>query len=140
MEVWHLKAAGKRNWGRMPEIVQRIAAARAEGLDVSANVYPYLAGANMLHADVPDWAQSGGVAAMLTRLKDPVQRARAEAEMPRSWKDPDDPERIVIIFALSPEAKRYEGKTLADVAKERATTPGRGAGGPGARRRRGAPR
>jgi len=123
VEIWHLKAAGRRNWGRMPEIVQRIAAARTEGLDVSANVYPYLAGANMLHADVPAWTQSGGVAPMVTRLKDPVQRARAEREIAASWKDPDTADRIVITLALSPDLKRYEGKTLAAVSKDRATTP-----------------
>jgi dihydroorotase/N-acyl-D-amino-acid deacylase len=123
VEVWHLKVAGKQNWGRMPEVVQRIAAARAEGLDVSANVYPYLAGANPLHSDVPDWAQAGGMAAMLERLRDREQRARIEREIAARWKDSSDPERVVIVFAISPEAKPYEGKSLADVAKERATTP-----------------
>jgi dihydroorotase/N-acyl-D-amino-acid deacylase len=123
VEIWHLKVAGKENWGRMPELLQRIAAARAEGLDVSANVYPYLAGANMLHADVPDWAQAGGVSAMLERLRDKDQRARVEKDIAAKWKDPSEPERTVILLALSPEAKRYEGKSLADVAKERATTP-----------------
>jgi N-acyl-D-amino-acid deacylase len=123
VEIWHLKAAGRRNWGRMPEIVQRIAAARTEGLDVSANVYPYLAGANMLHADVPAWTQSGGVGPMVTRLKDPVQRARAEQEIAASWKDPDTAQRIVITLVLSPDLKPYEGKTLAEVAKDRSTNP-----------------
>ncbi|MGZ6079425.1 MAG: N-acyl-D-amino-acid deacylase family protein [Myxococcaceae bacterium] len=123
VEVWHLKVADKQNWGRMPEVVQRIAAARADGLDVSANVYPYLAGANMLYADVPGWAQAGGVSEMLGRLRDRDQRARVEKEIAASWKDPSDPDRVVILLALSPEAKRYEGKSLADVAKERATTP-----------------
>ncbi|MGZ3479285.1 MAG: N-acyl-D-amino-acid deacylase family protein [Myxococcaceae bacterium] len=122
VEVWHLKVADKQNWGRMPEVVQRIAAARADGLDVSANVYPYLAGANMLYADVPGWAQAGGVSEMLGRLRDRDQRARVEKEIAASWKDPSDPDRVVILLALSPEAKRYEGKSLADVAKERATT------------------
>ena len=123
VEVWHLKVADKQNWGRMPEVVQRIAAARADGLDVSANVYPYLAGANMLYADVPGWAQAGGVSEMLGRLRDRDQRARVEKEIAASWKDPSDPDRVVILLALSPEAKRYEGESLADVAKERATTP-----------------
>ncbi len=123
VEIWHLKVAGKQNWGRMPEVLQRIAAARAGGLDISANVYPYLAGANMLHADVPDWAQAGGVSAMLGRLRDRDQRARIEKEIAAAWKDPSEPERVVIILTLSPDAKRYEGKSLADVAKERATTP-----------------
>jgi len=123
VEVWHLKVAGKQNWGRMPEVIQRIAAARAEGLDVSANVYPYLAGANMLHADVPDWAQAGGVREMLKRMQDQEQRPRIEKEIAARWKDSSDPERVVIVLALSPDVKRYEGRSLADVAKERATTP-----------------
>jgi N-acyl-D-amino-acid deacylase len=123
VEVWHLKARGKQNWGRMPELLQRISAARAEGHDVSANVYPYLAGANMLHADVPDWALAGGVSAMLGRLKDKELRSRIEKEITGGWKDTSEPERVVILLALSPDAKRYEGKSLADVAKERATTP-----------------
>jgi len=123
VEVWHLKVAGRRNWGRMPEVIQRIAAARAEGLDVTANVYPYLAGANMLHADVPDWAQAGGVSAMLGRLRDREQRTRVEKDITASWRDPSDPERVVVTLALAPDVRRYEGKSLADVAKERATTP-----------------
>ncbi|HZX40645.1 MAG TPA: amidohydrolase family protein, partial [Myxococcaceae bacterium] len=123
VEVWHLKARGKQNWGRMPELLQRISAARAEGHDVSANVYPYLAGANMLHADVPDWALAGGVSAMLGRLKDKELRSRIEKEITGGWKDTSEPERVVILLALSPDAKRYEGKSLADLAKERATTP-----------------
>src|SRR6185295_7651285 len=123
VEIWHLKVAGKQNWGRMPEVLQRIAAARAAGIDVSANVYPYLAGANMLHADVPDWAQAGGVSAMLGRLRDREQRSRIEKEITAAWKDASDPERVVITLTLAADAKRYEGKTLTDVAKERATTP-----------------
>jgi dihydroorotase/N-acyl-D-amino-acid deacylase len=102
IEVWHLKARGKQNWGRMPEVLKRIAAARAEGLDISANVYPYLAMATPLHPDVPDWAQAGGVSAMLGRLKDKEQRTRIEKEITASWKDPSEPERVVILLALSP--------------------------------------
>ncbi|HZJ52889.1 MAG TPA: D-aminoacylase [Myxococcaceae bacterium] len=123
VEIWHLKVKGTRNWGRMPEVLQRIAAARAQGQDVSANVYPYLAGANMLHADVPGWAQSGGDQKMLALLADRSQRARVEQEIVASWKDGTEPDRIVVLFALSPDAKRYEGKTLTEVAKERATAP-----------------
>ena len=123
VEIWHLKVRGTRNWGRMPEVLQRIAAARAQGQDVSANVYPYLAGANMLHADVPGWAQSGGDRQMLTLLADRSQRERVEQEIVASWKDGTEPDRIVVLFTLSPDAKRYEGKTLTEVAKERATSP-----------------
>jgi N-acyl-D-aspartate/D-glutamate deacylase len=123
VEIWHLKISGTRNWGRMPEVLQRIAAARAQGQDVTANVYPYLAGANMLHADVPGWAQAGGDQKMLALLADLSQRARVEKEIVASWKDGTEPDRIVVLFALSQDAKRYEGKTLTEVAKERATSP-----------------
>ena len=123
VEIWHLKVRGTRNWGRMPEVLQRIAAARAQGQDVSANVYPYLASANMLHADVPGWAQAGGDRQMLALLADHSRRARVEKEIIASWKDGTEPDRIVVLFALSPDAKRYEGKTLTEVAKERATSP-----------------
>jgi len=123
VEIWHLKVRGTRNWGRMPELLQRIGAARAQGQDVTANVYPYLAGANMLHADVPGWAQTGGDQQMLALLADRSQRARVETEITASWKDGAEPDRIVVLFALSPDAKRYEGKTLTEVAKERATSP-----------------
>ncbi|HET9035043.1 MAG TPA: D-aminoacylase [Myxococcaceae bacterium] len=123
VEIWHLKISGTRNWGRMPEVLQRIAAARAQGQDVTANVYPYLAGANMLHADVPGWAQAGGDQKMLALLADRSQRDRVEKEIVASWKDGTEPDRIVVLFALSQDAKRYEGKTLTEVAKERATSP-----------------
>ena len=123
VEIWHLKVRGTRNWGRMPEVLQRIAVARAQGQDVSANVYPYLAGANMLHADVPGWAQAGGDQKMLALLADRSQRDRVEKEIVASWKDGTEPDRIAILFALTPDAKRYEGKTLTEVAKERATSP-----------------
>jgi N-acyl-D-aspartate/D-glutamate deacylase len=122
VEIWHLKVRGTRNWGRMPEVLQRIAAARAQGQDVSANVYPYLAGSNPLHADVPGWAQAGGDQKMLALLSDRSQRDRVEKEIVASWKDGTEPDRIVVLFALSQDAKRYEGKTLAEVAKERATS------------------
>jgi len=107
----------------MPSAARWRVPKRSVWIDVSANVYPYLAGANMLHADVPDWAQAGGVSAMLGRLRDREQRSRIEKEITAAWKDASDPERVVITLTLAADAKRYEGKTLTDVAKERATTP-----------------
>ena len=64
VEIWHLKVSGRANWGRMKEVIGRIEAARAAGLDVSANMYPYVASANGLDATIPDWAHDGGVDAM----------------------------------------------------------------------------
>ena len=80
-EVWHLKTAYKANWGRMPEVLQRFDEARARGLDVTANMYPYDRASNGLDACLPLWVREGGVEPMLARLKDPAQRDRIKREM-----------------------------------------------------------
>ena len=123
VEIWHLKVAGRKNWGRMAEVVKRIEAARAEGVDIAANVYPYLAGANNLTADLPGWAMAGGTEAMLERLRNPDQRRLIEVEIATGWPDADMAERITIAATFLPEAKAAEGKTLAQLAKERQVTP-----------------
>ena len=76
VNIWHLKAGGRANWGRMPHVIERINAARAEGLDVAANVYPYAASSTSLSTLVPDWALEGGYTEFKKRLADPAQRAR----------------------------------------------------------------
>src|SRR5215467_4681512 len=76
VEIWHIKVAGKENWGRMPEVVARINAARAQGIDVSANTYAYPAWFNDLSAFVPQWAHDGGLPKMVEHLKDSATRAR----------------------------------------------------------------
>ena len=123
VEIWHLKVAGRRNWGRMGEVVRRIEAARAEGVDIAANVYPYLAGANNLTADLPGWAMAGGTEAMLERLRNPDQRSLIEVEIASGWPDADMPERITVAATFLPEAKAAEGKTVAQLARERHLTP-----------------
>ena len=123
VNIWHLKVTGKRNFGRMAEVVKRIALARAEGVDVAANVYPYLAGMNDLTADLPGWAVADGIEAMLERLRNPEQRELIEVEVTNGWDDADMPERIRVVACLVPEAKAAEGKTLAELAKERGVTP-----------------
>ena len=80
-EVWHFKAAGRRNWPLLDAAVARIEAARAEGLDVSANVYPYLAGASGFDAAMPPWVQEGGTAQWLARLRDPQIRDQVVKEI-----------------------------------------------------------
>ena len=84
-EVWHLKTAYKANWGRMPEVLKRFEAARAAGLDVTANQYPYTRASNGLDACLPLWVREGGIDAMVKRLSDPALRERIKREM-------DDPE------------------------------------------------
>ena len=117
VEIWHLKVWGKRNWGRMKDVVARIARARAAGLDISANVYPYLVAANPLSADLPAWASDGGREAMLARLQDPVQRQRIEQEIQASWA-PDEPDRITIGGSVTGKLAAFKGKTLTAVARE----------------------
>jgi N-acyl-D-amino-acid deacylase len=78
INVWHLKVSGPANWGRMPHVVERINAARAEGIDVAANVYPYIASGTSLSTLIPDWAMEGGYAEAQKRLADPAQRARID--------------------------------------------------------------
>jgi len=81
VEIFHLKMAGKPNWGKMRDVISRIEAARARGLDITADQYPYVAGATSLGANVPPWAHEGGTARFLERLKDPATRAKLKTEM-----------------------------------------------------------
>src|SRR5579884_2542438 len=81
VEIWHLKAAGKANWGRMPEIVHRIEQARVSGIDVEADTYAYPAWFNTFSAFIPPWAHDGGDAKLIERLKDPATRVRIRKEM-----------------------------------------------------------
>ncbi len=88
VRIWHLKAAGKSNWGRMPEIVARIEKARAGGVDIAANTYAYPAWFNSFSAFIPPWAHDGGDAKLIERLKDPATRARIRKDMEtpdKSW-------------------------------------------------------
>jgi len=125
VEIWHLKAAGKPNWGRMPEIVAKISSARAEGLDVTADTYGYPASFNGLAAYVPPWAHDGGTAKMIERLKDPATRARIRDEMLKPSKDWENewlstpgPEAILIGVVNNPKLKSLQGKNLAQIAAE----------------------
>ena len=80
-EIWHLKVAYKANWGKMAEVLARIEDARSNGLDITANQYPYIRASNGLDACLPLWVREGGVDKMLARLKDPAQRERIKKEM-----------------------------------------------------------
>ena len=118
-QIYHLKTAGKRNWGRMPAVLRRIEEARAEGLDVSADLYPWAASSNSLDASLPLWVREGGREKLLARLKDPATRARVRADFPREnpdWND-EPGSRILITMVLNPDPKRYEGKTIAEIAR-----------------------
>jgi len=123
--IWHLKTAYPENWGKMPEVLRRIEAARARGLDVSASVYPYARASNGLVACLPPWVSEGGGDKMLQRLKDPALRAQAQKEMEEpsatwenQWLGSGGASGVLLIQVLNPELHRYEGMTLAEIGRE----------------------
>jgi N-acyl-D-amino-acid deacylase len=129
-QIWHLKTAYKKNWGRMPAVLERLRAARAEGIDVAANQYPYTAGSNGLDACLPPWIREGGHDALLKRLADPLQRERAKTEMLQdsdAWSNQylgaGGPDRVLVASVLSPALKKYEGKNIAEIAAEEKKDP-----------------
>jgi dihydroorotase/N-acyl-D-amino-acid deacylase len=124
VEIWHIKVAGKDNWGRMPQVVAKIDQARAQGTDVAADTYAYTAWSNDLPAFLPPWALDGGTAKLLERLKDPAIRTRIRKEMltpstnwDNEWQQITGPESILICGVQNPELLPLQGKTLAQVAK-----------------------
>jgi N-acyl-D-amino-acid deacylase len=129
-EVYHLKAAGERNWPKMAAAIERIDAARAAGQSVGANMYAYPAGATGLDAAMPPWVQEGGIEAWIERLRDPQIRARVLAEMrddAAPWENlmrlAGSPERVLFIGFRSDALKPLTGKTLAEVAALRGRSP-----------------
>ena len=119
VEIWHLKVAGKSNWGRMVDIVSLIDQFRSEGLDMTADVYPYIASSNALHASLPTWAQDGGRDSLLARLQDPALVARMEAEMRQLYGGTGIPfDGVMISEAQNEDLKQYEGQTLIQIASQ----------------------
>jgi dihydroorotase/N-acyl-D-amino-acid deacylase len=124
VEIWHLKAAGKSNWGRMPEIVAKIEAARRSGIDVAADTYAYTAWFNSFSAVIPPWAHDGGDHKLIERLKDPAMRARIRKEMEtpggdwnNEWQEVPGPEAILLCAVQNPKLVPLQGKTIAEIAK-----------------------
>src|SRR4051812_12119139 len=125
VEIWHLKTAYKKNWGRMPEILKRIDAARASGLKINADVYPYTAASTALTACLPPWALEGGMERMLERLRDPATRERLKREI---MADSSDWENIhlgsgggagvLISSVVHPELEGLQGKRINEIAVE----------------------
>jgi N-acyl-D-amino-acid deacylase len=129
-EIWHLKVAGKRNWGHMPDVIKRIEAARASGLDISANTYAYTAWFNDMSAFVPPWAHDGGNGKMLERLKDPAMRARIVKDIKtpsgtwdNEWDEVPGPESILVGVVKNPALLSLQGQTIAAIAKSRGKDP-----------------
>jgi dihydroorotase/N-acyl-D-amino-acid deacylase len=125
VEIWHIKVAGKTNWGRMPEVVAKINAARASGADVTADTYAYTAWFNDLSAFVPAWAHDGGTAKLIERLKDPAPRERIRKAMltpsndwDNEWQEIPGPEAVMIGVVQNPKMLPFQGKRLSEIAKQ----------------------
>jgi N-acyl-D-amino-acid deacylase len=121
VEIYHLKAAGERNWAKTEPAIARIEAARAAGLDVAANMYPYTAGGTGLTACLPPWTAEGG--GLYERLRDPATRARVHAEMLAPATDWENlcglatPDRVLVLGLRLPEHEAWIGRRLVEIAE-----------------------
>ncbi len=129
-EIYHLKAAGKNNWSKIEQVFEKVNLARSQGLDITADMYNYTAGATGLDAAMPPWVQEGGLNAWIERLRDPQIRSRLSTEIATptdEWENlylaAGDAENVLLIGFKNPELKALTGKTLAEVAAMRGTTP-----------------
>jgi N-acyl-D-amino-acid deacylase len=128
-EIYHLKAAGRSNWGKLDAVIDRIETARAQGVRVSTDMYTYTAGATGLDAAMPPWVQDGGLEAWIRRMKDPAVRARVIADMRDAapkWENlyrHAGAEGTLLLAFKNDKLKPLTGKTLAEVAKMRGQSP-----------------
>ena len=129
-EIYHLKAAGKDNWSKLPAVIAKVDSARAAGLDIRADMYTYTAGATGLDASMPPWVQEGGYKEWAKRLQDPAIRARVAAEMKAptdKWENffaaVESPDKIILVGFRADSLKPLTGKTLAEVARMRGKSP-----------------
>ncbi len=127
-EIYHLKAAGKPNYHKMDQVIAKVEAARAEGLDITADMYTYEAGATGLDAAMPPWVQEGGYQTWKERLQDPEIRARIKTEIMTptdEWENlylaAGSGDRLILVGFSNPDLKHLTGKTLAEVAEIRGT-------------------
>jgi dihydroorotase/N-acyl-D-amino-acid deacylase len=130
VEIWHLKVAGQPNWGRMPHVLARVDSARALGLDITADQYPYIASATSLDATIPSWAHAGGTDSLLARLRDPATRARLRREMladegrgENMYRGPGGPDGILISSVFADSLRPLQGKRVGAIARERGADP-----------------
>jgi N-acyl-D-amino-acid deacylase len=129
-EIYHLKAAGQSNWSKLDGAIQKIEAARASGLRITADMYTYVAGATGLDAAMPPWVQEGGYVEWAKRLKDSSTRERVKREMVTptdKWESlylaAGSPDKILLNAFKNPKLKPLTGKTLAEVARLRGRSP-----------------
>jgi N-acyl-D-amino-acid deacylase len=124
VEIWHIKVAGKDNWGRMPEVVAKIDAARTAGADVTADTYAYTAWFNDFSAFIPPWAHDGGAAKLVERLKDPATRELIRKDLltpsrdwNNEWQEIPGPEAIMIGVVQNAKLLPLQGKRLSEIAR-----------------------
>jgi N-acyl-D-amino-acid deacylase len=130
-EIWHLKTAYSPNFGRMAEVLRRLEAARARGLDVTADQYPYTRASNGLSSCLPLWVREGGLEKMLARLNDTSQRDRIKKDMDdpaaitweNQWHGAGGGDGVMISSVLNPDLRKYEGMTLTDIGKSMGKDP-----------------
>jgi N-acyl-D-amino-acid deacylase len=129
-EIYHLKVSGEQNWNRFPEVIRKVEDARAAGLQITADMYTYTAGATGLDASMPPWVQEGGLEAWRKRLEDPSTRKRVMQEMripTREWDNlylaTGSPDKVLLIGFKSDKLKPLTGKTLGEIARLRRTSP-----------------
>ncbi len=130
VEIWHIKVAGKRNFGRMREVVEKIDSARKAGVDIAADTYAYTAWFNSLSAMVPPWAHDGGTDKLIQRMKDPAARKKIRHDMEtqgswenNAWQEISNPDDILIGAVQNPELSPLQGKTLGAIAREKKADP-----------------
>ena len=130
VEIWHLKTAYKNNWGRMPQVLARIKQARDQGLDITADIYPYIAGSTSLSASLPPWALEGGTEKMLARLRDPDMRQRLKkeiSEVQTAWENiylgSGGPGGVLISAVVNRELEPLQGKRISEIAVEQKKDP-----------------
>ena len=129
-QIYHLKAAGVDNWPKMDTVIARVEAARAEGLEITADMYTYTAGATGLDAAMPPWVQEGGLREWIRRLRDPATRARVAREMRTptdAWESlyllAGSPDQVLLVGFKQDSLKHLTGRSLADVAALYGTSP-----------------
>jgi dihydroorotase/N-acyl-D-amino-acid deacylase len=130
VEIWHLKTAYKKNWGRMPQILDWIRQARTKGLDITADIYPYIAGSTSLSACLPPWALEGGTEKMLARLRDPDIRQRLKKEIASDAQDWENiylgsggASGVLIGSVVNRDLEPMQGKRVSQIAEEQKKEP-----------------
>jgi N-acyl-D-amino-acid deacylase len=130
VEIWHLKTAYKKNWGRMPEVLAKIGRARSGGLDITADIYPYIAGSTSLSACLPPWALEGGTEKMLARLRDSSIRERLKKEITidsKEWENiylgSGGASGILIGSVVNRDLEAMQGKRVSQIAEEQGKDP-----------------